>query len=85
MVYTVVWSEEVLGDIDALADYIARDSIFYAQQVVDAAHVIQKHHPNRLLTVRFDKRHLKRLESVWKSVAIQTNLFSVSLTSFYLS
>ncbi len=36
MDYTVVWSEEVLDDIDALADYIARDSVFYAQQVVDA-------------------------------------------------
>ncbi len=34
MDYTVVWSEGVLDDIDALADYIARDSFFYAQQVV---------------------------------------------------
>lgn len=36
MDYTVVWSEEILGDVDALADYIARDSAFYAQQVVEA-------------------------------------------------
>jgi plasmid stabilization system protein ParE len=36
MDYTLVWSEEALDDVDALADYIARDSVFYAQQVVDA-------------------------------------------------
>ncbi len=36
MDYTVVWSEEILDDIDALADYIARDSAFYAQQVVES-------------------------------------------------
>ncbi len=36
MDYTVVWSEEILGDIDALADYIARDSALYAQQVVES-------------------------------------------------
>ena len=34
MDYTVVWSGDVLDDIDALAEYIARDSVFYAQQVV---------------------------------------------------
>ena len=36
MDYTVVWSEEILGDIDALAEYIARDSAWYAQQVVES-------------------------------------------------
>ena len=34
MDYTVVWSRDALDDIDALAEYIARDSVFYAQQVV---------------------------------------------------
>ena len=34
MDYTVVWSADALDDIDALAEYIARDSIYYAQQVV---------------------------------------------------
>ena len=34
MDYTVVWSGDALDDIDALAEYIARDSVFYAQQVV---------------------------------------------------
>ncbi len=34
MDYTVVWSGDALDDIDAMAEYIARDSIFYAQQVV---------------------------------------------------
>ena len=36
MDYTLVWSEEILDDINALADYIARDSAFYAQQVVES-------------------------------------------------
>lgn len=34
MDYTVVWSGGALDDIDALAEYIARDSLYYAQQVV---------------------------------------------------
>lgn len=34
MDYTVVWSGDALDDIDALGEYIARDSIYYAQQVV---------------------------------------------------
>ncbi|MEO0439095.1 MAG: type II toxin-antitoxin system RelE/ParE family toxin [Pseudomonadota bacterium] len=34
MDYAVVWSGDALDDIDALAKYIARDSLHYAQQVV---------------------------------------------------
>lgn len=34
MDYAIVWSGEALDDIDALAQYIARDSLYYAQQVV---------------------------------------------------
>jgi plasmid stabilization system protein ParE len=34
MDYTVVWSGDALDDIDALGEYIARDSLYYAQQVV---------------------------------------------------
>jgi len=34
MDYVIVWSEVALDDIDALAEYIARDSVFYAQQMV---------------------------------------------------
>lgn len=34
MDYAVVWSGDALDDIDALAEYIARDSLYYAQQVV---------------------------------------------------
>lgn len=32
---TVVWSPEALEDVDDIADYIARDSAFYAAAVVD--------------------------------------------------
>jgi plasmid stabilization system protein ParE len=35
MVETVIWSEEALGDIDAIAEYIARDSEYHAIRVVD--------------------------------------------------
>ncbi len=33
MDYTVVWSGDALDDIDALAEYIARDSVFYARGI----------------------------------------------------
>ena len=36
MAYAVIWSNESLDDIDELAETIARDSLFYAQRVVDA-------------------------------------------------
>jgi plasmid stabilization system protein ParE len=31
----VVWSPEALEDVDAIAEYIARDSVFYAAAVVE--------------------------------------------------
>ncbi len=40
MVRKVVWSEEAVGDLEALAEYIARDSAYYAaafvQEILDA-------------------------------------------------
>jgi toxin ParE1/3/4 len=33
--YEVVWSPAALEDVESLADYIARDSEFYARAVVD--------------------------------------------------
>lgn len=35
MDYTVTWSPEALDDVDTIAEYIARDSRFYAGAVVD--------------------------------------------------
>ena len=35
MDYQVIWSPEALDDVDAIADYIAKDSPFYAQSVVE--------------------------------------------------
>ncbi len=34
MAYSVVWSPEALNDVDDIASYIARDSVFYAAAVV---------------------------------------------------
>lgn len=36
----VVWSPEALEDVDAIAAYIARDSIFYAAVVVEKTHAV---------------------------------------------
>lgn len=35
MVYNLTWSPEAVEDVDAIAAYIARDSLFYAQSVVN--------------------------------------------------
>ena len=35
MAQSVVWSQEALDDIDNIAEYIGRDSIYHAQQVVE--------------------------------------------------
>lgn len=35
MDYQVIWSPEALEDIDAIAEYIQKDSPFYAQAVVE--------------------------------------------------
>jgi len=35
MAKSVIWSEEALNDIESIAKYISRDSVYYAQMVVD--------------------------------------------------
>lgn len=35
MAKSVIWSEEALYDIECIAEYISRDSVYYAQQVVE--------------------------------------------------
>lgn len=35
MAQTLIWSREALDDIDAIAEYISRDSIYYANRVVE--------------------------------------------------
>ena len=34
MVYTIEWSPEALEDLESIAEYIERDSEFYARAVV---------------------------------------------------
>ncbi len=36
MAATLIWSKEALDDIDAIAEFISRDSPYHAQRVVDA-------------------------------------------------
>ncbi len=42
MAQSVIWSEESLQDIDSIAEYISRDSIHYAQRVVDEIFTIME-------------------------------------------
>lgn len=35
MAKPVIWSAEALHDIECIAEYISRDSVYYAQQVVE--------------------------------------------------
>ncbi|OGI46220.1 MAG: plasmid stabilization protein [Candidatus Muproteobacteria bacterium RBG_16_65_34] len=35
MAQTLIWSQEALDDIDSIAEYISRDSLYHAQQVVE--------------------------------------------------
>ena len=34
MPYQIIWSPEAREDLDSISEYISRDSLFYAQQVV---------------------------------------------------
>ena len=36
MAHSIIWSNESLDDIDNIAEFIARDSLYYAQHVVEA-------------------------------------------------
>ncbi len=35
MAQALIWSQESLDDIDSIAEYISRDSLYHAQQVVE--------------------------------------------------
>lgn len=35
MAQAVIWSQEALDDIDSIAEYISRDSLYHAKQVVE--------------------------------------------------
>ncbi len=35
MAESIIWSQEALDDIDGIAEFISRDSLHYAQQVVE--------------------------------------------------
>jgi plasmid stabilization system protein ParE len=35
MAQALIWSQEALDDIDSIAEYISRDSLYHAQQVVE--------------------------------------------------
>lgn len=40
MAQTVTWSKKSLDDIDSIAQYISRDSLYHAQQVVE--HIFER-------------------------------------------
>lgn len=49
MARKVIWSYEATDDLDALAEYIARDSPFYAaaftRQILDTSRVLNEKYP----------------------------------------
>ena len=34
MDYNLIWSSDAISDIEEIAEYIARDSVFYAESIV---------------------------------------------------
>jgi plasmid stabilization system protein ParE len=40
MAQSVVWPQGSLDDLDSIAEYISRDSLYYAQQVVE--HILER-------------------------------------------
>ena len=42
MDYQVIWSPEALDDVDAIAEYIAKDSPLYAQSVVEQIQAVSR-------------------------------------------
>ena len=42
MDYQVIWSPEALDDVDAIAEYIAKDSPLYAQSVVEQIQTVSR-------------------------------------------
>lgn len=52
MDYTVVWSPEAIEDVDAIATYIARDSVFYAGAVVSKVLAASRSIPEQPLSGR---------------------------------
>lgn len=52
MDYTVAWSPEAIEDIDAIATYIARDSVFYAGAVASKILAASRSIPEQPLSGR---------------------------------
>lgn len=48
MAQPLIWSDASLDDIDGLAEYISRDSFYYAQHVVDEIMTAGIHFTNNL-------------------------------------
>lgn len=52
MDYTVIWSPEAIEDVDAIAMYITRDSVFYAGAVVAKILAVSRSIPEQPLIGR---------------------------------
>ncbi|WP_198263194.1 type II toxin-antitoxin system RelE/ParE family toxin [sulfur-oxidizing endosymbiont of Gigantopelta aegis] len=52
MDYTIEWSPEAIEDLDSIAEYIARDSEFYAQAVVSKILSVSRKIPHQALIGR---------------------------------
>lgn len=65
MARRVVWSAEALADLEALADYISKDSAFYAaafiQEVLDAARTINRFPKRGRIAPELDNPNVREL------------------------
>ena len=52
MDYTIEWSPEATEDLESIAEYIARDSEFYARAVVSKIFAISRKVPEQALIGR---------------------------------
>ncbi len=65
MARQVVWSYEATADLEALANYIARDSEFYAasfvQEILDASHSLEMFGERGRIVPEFENSNIREL------------------------
>jgi plasmid stabilization system protein ParE len=63
MAKPVIWSEEAFNDIESIAKYISRDSVYYAQMVVDriiaAGEVINVYPESGRIVPELEEEHIR--------------------------
>jgi toxin ParE1/3/4 len=65
MAKKVVWSHESDKDLDAIAEYISRDSVFYAasfvEKILDAGHSLNMFHDRGRIVPEIGDRNIREI------------------------